>query len=183
MFDKSSLRESMLERRMSLDEDTVKNSSQAIFNRITSLPDYDNSDTILAYYPFRNEIDTIPIIKDALSKGKRVGLPVTFDNHKMSFYELWDISEVKPGRFGVMEPAMDILVEDNDAFMLVPGVAFDMRKNRIGFGAGFYDIYLDKYPDIYTCALAYDFQVIDAFEAEGHDKAVDIIVTESQLII
>mgnify|MGYP002625410720 CR=1 FL=1 len=183
MFDKSSLREQMLDRRMSLDEETVKNSSQAIINRIINMPDYDNSSTILAYYPFKNEIDTIPIINDALKKGKRVGLPVTFDSHQMSFYEIWDISEVKPGRFGVMEPDMDIPVEDNDAFMIVPGVAFDMRKNRIGFGAGFYDIYLDSFPDIYTCALAYDFQVIDAFETEEHDKAVDIIVTESQLII
>ena len=183
MFDKSSLREQMLDKRMSLDEDTVKNSSSAILNKLINLPDYDNSDTILAYYPFKNEIDTIPIINDALSKGKRVGLPVTLEDHQMAFYEIWDISEVKPGRYGVMEPAMDILVDDCDAFMIVPGVAFDMRKNRIGFGAGFYDIYLSKYPDLYTCALAYDFQVIDAFETEEHDKAMDVIVTESQLII
>lgn len=183
MFSKSALREQMLNMRKELSDEEVALSSKVITDKVLKLPDYNDAKTILAYYPFKNEIDTRMIINDALNKGKRVGLPVTDDDGNMAFYEIWDISEVAPGRFGVMEPNKDILVEDPEAFMIVPGVAFDMRKNRIGFGAGFYDKYLAEYSDIHTCALAYDFQVIDAFETEEHDRPVDIIYTESQVII
>ncbi|MCR4715728.1 MAG: 5-formyltetrahydrofolate cyclo-ligase [Lachnospiraceae bacterium] len=183
MFSKTGLRDQMLNSRESLSEEEVSVSSKAVVDKVLNLPDYISADTILAYYPIRNEINTLPIIEDALNKGKRVGLPVTLDNGEMLFYEIWDVSEVSEGRYGVMEPAKDILVEADDAFMIVPGVAFDMRKNRIGFGAGYYDKYLARFSDIYTCALAYDFQVIDAFATEEHDKSVDMIITERQMII
>ena len=67
--------------------------------------------------------------------------------------------------------------------VLVPAVAFDIRKNRIGQGKGYYDRYFDRYPDALRIGVAYDFQIVDAFETGRHDKQMDFIVTNTQIIV
>ena len=66
--------------------------------------------------------------------------------------------------------------------IIVPGVAFDKEGNRIGFGRGYYDRFLENYSDSVKISIAYDFQLVEKIEAEKHDKKVDIIFLKNNLI-
>lgn len=65
----------------------------------------------------------------------------------------------------------------------MPGVAFDKKLNRAGYGGGFYDRYLEKHPDIYKAAVCFDFQVVDEIETENYDLKPDVLVMESGVLV
>ena len=67
-------------------------------------------------------------------------------------------------------------------FMLMPGVAFDVKRNRIGYGGGYYDKYLAYSEKIYKAALAYECQIFEALPCEEHDLKPDIIITEKRIL-
>lgn len=184
MFSKENIRQSLLKQRMNLTENEVNKASKECLHRLMSLAEYQDCNILLLYAPIRNEVDTFPLIEDALSKNKVVGLPVTEDEGEMYFYSVFDLSDLKPGKFGILEPPTDILVEPTkDTLMLLPAVAYDTRKNRIGYGGGYYDRYLARYEDFCKIGLAYDFQIMDGFEVDEHDQRVNYIITQSQLIV
>ena len=70
---------------------------------------------------------------------------------------------------------------ETNALILMPGVAFDKRNHRIGFGKGFYDRYLQRENNHYKIALAYDFQVFDKIPQDSYDICPDLVVTESKI--
>ena len=183
MFTKDAIREQIKSQRLRLTKEEVKRASAACTARLLSLAEYQECQTILVYSAIQNEIDTTAIIKNALDNKKTVGLPVSYDDGKMEFYSVFDLSLLSPGRFGILEPPESILIEPvRDAMIFLPAVAYDKRKNRIGYGKGYYDRYMERYPDLYAIGLAYDFQVVDSFETEDYDKPADIIITDTQMI-
>ncbi len=90
------------------------------------------------------------------------------------------MADVRAGYFGILEPAGQDKIERQHGFMMVPGVAFSKDGVRIGYGKGFYDRYLKRFPDIYTCAAAYAFQVADSLPFEKHDIKLMEIITERE---
>lgn len=183
MFSKEQIREAMLDKRINLSQEEVLKSSQSCASQLFSLNEYKEAKTIYIYAAFRNEIDTKMIIEDALSQSKQVGLPISYPEGHMEFYEVFDLSDLQKGRYGILEPRPDILLQSQDALMIVPGVAFDIRKHRIGYGGGYYDRYCNIHPDLYKIGLSYDFQIIDAIAMEKHDQGVDLVITPSQMIL
>jgi 5-formyltetrahydrofolate cyclo-ligase len=85
---------------------------------------------------------------------------------------------------GISEPLPERRVVYEGALMILPGLAFDKSGARIGYGGGFYDRFLEKYPESASCkiSLAYDFQVYDQLEIEDFDERVDGIITEKRII-
>lgn len=183
MFTKEMLRKQMLERRKSISATEVSRASAAITARLFTLTEYQDAKTILIYAPFRNEVDTKAIIEHALENNKMVGVPKTYEKGSMEFYSVFDYADLEQGRYGILEPPDEILVQPEEALIIVPGVAFDIHKNRIGYGGGYYDRYMKRYPSMDKIGLAYDFQIIDAIEPEEHDETVDIVITEQQIIV
>lgn len=184
MFTKESIREQMQNLRMALSENDVSKASKACVNRILSLAEYQESKTIFLYAAVRNEVDVTPLFEYALQDGKQVAFPVSSEYGELDFYVVFDRGDFHKGKFGILEPPKDILVlPDEDTMVLVPAVAFDIRKNRIGQGKGYYDRYFDRYPDALRIGVAYDFQVVDAFEPQRHDKQMDFIVTDTKIIV
>lgn len=170
--------------RKTLSEHDVSKASKACVNRILSLAEYQEAKTIFLYFAVQNEVDITTLLERALEDGKQVAFPVSSQYNDMDFYAVFDRSDFHRGRFGIPEPPKDILVlPDEDTMVLVPAVAFDKRKNRIGQGKGFYDHYFERYPDALRVGVAYDFQIVDAFESQRHDKQMDFIVTNTQIIV
>ena len=104
----------------------------------------------------------------------------------MEFYEIQALSSLKPGYMSIPEPAENVRFENkslnNGALMIMPGAAFDIFRNRIGYGKGFYDRYLAGI-NINTIAICYDCQVYtDKLPADTNDKKPMLIITESRLI-
>jgi 5-formyltetrahydrofolate cyclo-ligase len=183
---KSRIRKDIQDNRDRLDKTSRKEKSFLIAKRLKGLDKYRYSSNILAYYPFRSEIDTRMIIKDALDCGKEVALP-RVGAEGLDLYYIKDLSEdLEPGSYDIMEPIpsrcrpaephkMDIVI--------VPGVGFDRKHNRLGYGGGFYDRLLAGIPrSVPRIALAFDLQVLDEIPVSGHDLKIDILITESQTI-
>lgn len=173
----------MREERIHLSDEEVSRASRAIANQLFELPEYQRAQVLLVYAATKHEVDTRAIIERAFADNKVVALPVSSDDGRMEFYQIWDYSDLRPGRFGILEPMQDLAVNPTQGLMLVPGVAFDSHKNRIGQGGGYYDRYLGAHQELTTIGLAYDFQMVDAIDAEEYDQKMDLVITDAQIII
>jgi len=185
---KDEFRQDILKKRQALSADEVVDKSSAIIKKLLDMDIYKQAATVMAYLDFRNEVKTGELVKSALAAGKRLAVPVTDVANKRLIPSLienypfdiapgtWGIPEPKPGRIRPVDPlAIDLVV--------VPGVAFDIYGNRIGYGGGYYDRFLPRAkPGVVTLAPAYEFQVRDWIGRGKYDWPVDYIVTEERII-
>ena len=144
---------------------------------------YKNSKVIMLYYPLGNETDTSYIFKRALIDNKKVVYPITDSNTNEMTAVLVDANtQFSKGAYSVFEPDVK---EDFDAkidLVIVPGIAFDKRGFRVGFGKGCYDRFLGKI-EAFKVGLCYDFQVVNDIENDSYDIKMDYLVSESGMII
>lgn len=116
------------------------------------------------------------MLEQALLDGKKVAVPKVV-GEEMKFIYLSDLSRVAPGYAGIPEPVDDgPVADDPKALVLMPGLAFDSKGHRIGYGGGFYDRFLAAEPDHPTLALCYDFQMLPVLETEAFDVPVDVVL-------
>jgi 5-formyltetrahydrofolate cyclo-ligase len=156
--------------------------SREIEEKLFSLPEFKSAHTVLFFASFRSEVDTGPMIRRALTFGKRVVLPKV-SGTELALYEIADRDkDVSPGAWGIPEPHENrpVGLAEID-LILVPGAAFDEQGNRLGYGAGFYDKLLSAFTKT-TVALAFDAQIVPRVPAEPHDVPVKKIVTEERII-
>ena len=185
--DKKTLRQEILHKRDSIPENIRKEKDTAIRQQIIRLPEFTDAKTILFYASFRSEVDTREMIKISLTHGKQAVLPkVDKENKKLKLYEIKDMSELMQGYMGISEPSVSegkLTRFDDIDLIIIPGAAFDVSGNRLGYGAGFYDRLLagmkNKIPVI---APAYEEQIIENIPSEPHDVRVDKIVTDMRVI-
>lgn len=179
---KSSLRKRILEARDRLSPDEQRTKSVDIENRLFALPEVVSASTILFFASFRSEVQTHSMIRKALAAGKRVALPKV-KGKDLAFYEIKDFeTDVVPGTWGILEPhEKNPITLDPIDLIIVPGVAFDERCNRLGYGAGFYDRVLSKYK-LSTVAIAFEVQLVPDVPMSQQDVPVQKIVTEKRII-
>lgn len=176
----------MIHQRNNLSQQQVIENSGVIIQKLRNTAEYKESQNILFYVSYDNEVFTHSLIKDALeASDKTVLVPFTDKkNHRLSPMEINRWKDLKRGSYGILEPPSNNKTIDPAAIdiILVPGVAFDLEGNRIGHGAGYYDTLLGSSPSASHIGLAFDFQVVDKLPAEKHDVPVDKIITEKQII-
>ena len=185
--DKKTIRQEILLKRDAIPETIKKEKDTAIRQGILHLSEFTNAKTILFYASFRSEVDTSEMIKITLGQGKRVILPkVDKENKKLKLYEIKDMNELAKGYMGILEPSVSeerLTGLDDIDLVIIPGAAFDVSGNRLGYGAGFYDRLLagikKKIPVI---APAYEEQIIEKIPSEPHDVKVKKIVTDMRVI-
>tara|TARA_B100001063_G_C16714324_1_gene529810 strand:- start:386 stop:931 length:546 start_codon:yes stop_codon:yes gene_type:complete len=135
--------------------------------------------TIGGYYPYNYEIDVIKILEKLEKKNYLVSLPKIKKNFQMNFFK-WSTSDpLIINKYGIPEPSSFFLKTPD--ILLVPLVAFDEYLNRIGYGGGYYDRYINKvkkHKKIITIGLAYSFQKVKKISTNKHDMKLDHIVTE-----
>jgi 5-formyltetrahydrofolate cyclo-ligase len=191
---KKRLRELLLAKRDGITKENKKIKDSAIRRRLFSLEYFKEAKTILFYASFRSEADTIKAIQNTLKLKKRVALPVVDTEHKqLKLYEVHDISELSLGCMGIPEPvaarALSMSLNEID-IEIIPGIGFDLKGNRLGYGAGYYDKLLSHKSKrfsktkgrITTIALAFEEQITEKIPSEPHDIRVDVIVTDKRLI-
>ena len=141
---------------------------------------YKNCRVVMLYMSIGNETDTTKIIKKAYEDGKKVVFPVTDkESGVITPYYADETAVFEKGAFNINEPQNGTKAKLCDIdVILVPGIAFDLKGARIGFGKGCYDRLL-KNTDAVKVGFCYDFQVCDSIPAEEHDVMMDFLVTES----
>tara|TARA_Y100000590_G_scaffold305155_1_gene344192 strand:- start:641 stop:1183 length:543 start_codon:yes stop_codon:yes gene_type:complete len=138
--------------------------------------------TVGAYYPINHEIDCLGILKKLEQFGYKISLPVTRKKKEMDFFE-WSFNEpLKIGYMGIPEPYK--LKKVYPDVLIVPLIAFDKFKYRLGYGGGYYDRYIDKISSkkkLFTFGLAYSFQEVKKLPKNSHDKKLDFVLTEKNI--
>jgi 5-formyltetrahydrofolate cyclo-ligase len=194
---KSEIRSKLLAVRNNMSAEEKSLSDIKLQNMLYSTMNYQDSNNLFCFVSFKSETDTHEIIRHSLAEGKKVYIP-RVEPQGMEFYHIQNLDGLIPSKFGVPEPKQDkstVFSAENITnnnkesvimnLMLLPGLAFDYKGNRIGYGAGYYDKYLQSHKPtgFYKAALAYDFQVIDKIDAEEHDIRVDMIITPTRIIV
>lgn len=184
---KKTIRQEVLQRRDAISKNVKKEKDIVIMQRISQLPEFINAKTIFFYTSFRSEVDTIDMIKVSLTTGKLIVLPkVDKENNRLKLYEIKNMNELARGYMWILEPFVseDRLRDLDDIdLIIIPGAAFDIYGNRLGYGAGFYDMLLSKMEKkIPIVAPAYEEQIVEKIPAEPHDIKVDKIVTDKKVI-
>lgn len=136
------------------------------------------SKVIMSYMDFKNEVSTCYLHKKLIEMGKILVLPkVCGDNIVPIKYE----NEFIEGKFGIKEPLGEKFLEKID-IVIVPGIVFNRRGDRIGFGRGFYDRFLSKNKAVIKYSFGYDFQLRDNFSGEEFDIKIDKLITEKEIL-
>ena len=135
-----------------------------------------------AYFPINYEIDCLEILKQLEKSGHKISLPITKKGNKMDFFE-WSLKEpLLIGKIGIPEPYSKKKVYPD--ILLVPLVAFNKYKFRLGYGGGYYDRYIQKIKKIkkiLTIGMAFSFQEVRKLPINEHDKKLDYIFTENYI--
>lgn len=185
MDEKKEIRTRILAARDALSKEERSKKSRIIIDKVMRHTSYQDSDILLAYIDFRGEVMTKALLEDAWRLGKAVYVP-RVEKRQMEFYQIYSLSDLADGRWGIKEPRkgcapLEVLRGRKPRILaVVPGVAFDRRGNRIGYGGGYYDRYFAKYPDIFRIALSYSMQIVPEIEAEKTDVTMDLIITEKE---
>jgi 5-formyltetrahydrofolate cyclo-ligase len=193
MESKEEIRKRILDRRKSVKPEELYRSSTAIFNRICGLDRYKGAKVVLVYMDYKNEVMTGDFIARCLEDGKGVALPKVEGTgaehgpaYDLAVYRIKAVTDAKPGFKGIPEPeaaTTERLAPEEIDLAVIPGVAFDRRKNRIGYGAGYYDRFLHKLrKDCLKVAAAFELQLVEAIPASERDIPVDMVVTEKKII-
>lgn len=175
-MDKTELRRSIRQQKRAMTEAEIVARSAKLGELFVASEAYKNAKTIYGYLPYNQEVRTVPMLERALKDGKRVAVPKCY-GEEMRFIYLDDLTKVAKGYAGIPEPIADEPVADDEtALVLMPGLAFDPKGHRIGYGGGFYDKFLAAEPNHPTLALCYEFQMLPSLETEEHDIPVDCVL-------
>jgi 5-formyltetrahydrofolate cyclo-ligase len=192
MKKKEELRKEILEKRILMSQQEVYEKSLKINNNIMKLNKYKESMSIMCYVDFRNEVSTERLIKHALSFGKRVSVPLITgsrgENKTMIASEITSLeNDLETGRYGIYEPRKEcirIIDPKEINLIIVPGVVFDKNKNRIGYGAGYYDRFLSLISrDCLTIGVAFEIQLLNEIPFDENDVVLDMIITEERKLL
>ena len=175
-MDKTLLRKQIREQKRAMTDAMIAEKSAALTNQFLACEAYAKAKTVYGYLPYNQEVRTVPILEQALCDGKQVAVPKVYGD-TMRFILLEDLNAVEKGYAGIPEPiAADPVANDPSALVLMPGLAFHPKGNRMGYGGGFYDKFLEAEPHHPTVALCYDFQMLPHLDTEDHDIPVDLVL-------
>jgi len=191
-INKKTLRKQYLTIRNILSENEVLSKSQSIAVRLNQLEYVARAKSIMCYVSFGNEVDTHVMIKKWISEGKQVSVPclvkTSREDRYMHAVRISHFNELKAcGSYEILEPPLckcNIIEPDMFDVIIVPGSVFDINKNRMGYGAGFYDSFLVKTSrECHKIGICFDFQILDSIPYDEYDVPLDLLVTEKRIII
>lgn len=196
MGTKKEIRKRILAKRDALKPAERFRSEALMTERILGHQWYCKAEYILLFASYGSEISTDEILKDALKSDKKVYMPKV-EGENMEFYRISAKEDLVAGYKGILEPdgtsekfvyeqcqrettydSLELATARDfvSVLMIMPGAAFDIKRNRIGYGKGFYDKYLADKPDLHTIAIGFDCQMVECIEADDNDiKPMQVI--------
>ncbi len=183
METKEQIRRQIIQTRNQMTSEEVVEKSSMIAQKVLKTPEYEEADNILLYADYRHEVMTREIFEDALLRKKKVFFPKSNDDGSMVFYQVISVKQLESGYKGIKEPIAEEQYryhfrKQEDTLIIVPGVAFDTKGYRVGYGKGFYDRFLNDTRQLTAMGLCFSNQIVDEIPHDPHDIKMDKIVTE-----
>ena len=186
--DKKKLRSLLRKRRRDLPQADVQQKSRFIFERLQTLPLFQNATTVVSYAADENEVQTEAIWRAAIQNNKAVYYPrFSLDRTNLEFVRRYPNDVLIPGTCSILIPPGNDTLEaghDKDTVVVTPGVGFDTNGRRLGRGKGYYDrtFLWGALAGAVRVALAYELQIVPTIPSGSRDAHVDWIVTEERWI-
>lgn len=183
-MEKSIQRRRALKRRDSIPEPERRRWSEEITEQVLQSGWYKQAESVLSYVSFRSEVETMDLNRAVIREGKKLFLPKTYPKEKkMIFYPVCSMDSLQSGYQGILEPqetegAFEKIANTASVLMIMPGVCFDLLGNRMGYGGGYYDRYLEKFGSriTHTVMLAYQAQEERKIEIGIYDRKPELII-------
>ena len=181
METKKLIRKEIFKRRKEALQEHLDAWSSTIVDKVIATDMYKKCDTIYTYVAYKREVETKGLIEQAWKDGKKVAVP-RVEGKVMNFYYITSFEELEKSDMGIPEPAPVNPADVEYALMVMPGVAFDRTMNRIGYGGGYYDKYLEEHTHLGRLAVAFEFQFVDGpLPTEPTDICPEMIITEANI--
>lgn len=136
--------------------------------------------TIAGFWPIDNEPDVRKLLHSLYKKGYKIALPETPPKGDALSFRLWFPQvKMRVGRYKTLYPDTNRVQPD---FIILPLLSFDRKGHRLGYGGGYYDRTLEKYPGIKTLGIAFSYQESASIPTEEFDQLLQVIVTEKEII-
>lgn len=185
-MNKDLIRNMIKQKKNELTNDYIEGESNEIIDRLLKHPSYLNSKFIFTYVSFNQEVRTDRLIQQGIKDNKQIAVPKIINNH-LEFIWIHGDSSYETSNIGIDEPIEEKVVSKeeleslSEILMIVPGLAFDKDKNRIGYGKGYYDTYFMENITVPFCkiAITYDFQIMENIETWDNDIKMDEIISQS----
>lgn len=188
MLTKKEIRRAVLKARSELDGETAALASQVICRRILDIESYERAEDVCLYMPVNNEVDVMLLAEMAMNQGKRIWVPKVITKGEkgrageMVFNRYEGMEWTVTGSYDIVESISEEILEPGEnTLVIMPGVAFTPDRDRIGYGGGFYDRFLDENPEVKTIAVCYDLQVVAELPAGELDRKPDYVVSETSI--
>ena len=147
-----------------------------------ALPEVEAAGTIMLFYSFGTEVPTGGMAGRVHGRGKRLLLPFLTESGEMQAAEVGPEDALEPSDYGPHEPRSRVDVDPGEIeAVIAPGLAFDRRGNRLGYGAGHYDRYLARIgPAAVRIGAAFSVQIVEEIPVEPSDQPVHIVATDQE---
>ena len=182
---KDKIRKEILAKRNILSDKDINKKSDLIIKNLASY--IENVQNIMIFMDMKTEVKITKLLELHPKKNFFISKITNSKNREMKINK-YNKNELILHKFGYYESSSnDFYDEEILDVVIVPALAFDSKKNRIGFGGGYYDTFLEKVRKknnkVLFIGICYDFQIIDSVPTEKHDVTLDFVVSESKIII
>lgn len=174
---KAALRKEMRKRRSQIPLSAKKEYDQWVCQSLAKTIKEHSFEVIHCYLPMGTEINIYPLIDSLLQQKLTLVAPKTLAKGKLKHLVLQSLDQLEKGVFGTSHPAGDQAFSGEYDLILVPGLAFDHRSYRLGYGGGYYDNFMANHPNAKKIGLFYPFQQAEHLPIEPHDIRLDEILT------
>ena len=181
---KNELRQKYRALRDSFGEEFISKASYSTSNNLQQIEEFVNADTVLLYYPTKNEISPLPIFEICLKMGKTVAFPVCQkESTTLMFKKVTSLDMFSPSSFGIFEPneECEIIIPTEKTICITPALLFSKDGHRLGYGKGYYDRFLKDFNGI-SVGFSYSDCVLDFIPHDTYDIPLDMIITESEVL-
>lgn len=183
---KSQIRRRVLALRRQISREVALAHARSAASAVLELPEVRSAALVMLYLTYRSEMPTEPLVDALAGRGVALAVPyVARGSRNLVPVEYTPGMPLEPGPYGVPQPANQVSIPfERVSLVVAPGVAFDMRGYRLGYGQGYYDRFLSSpgLANAVTVGLAFEAQVVPALPHEPHDVRVHVLVTEARVV-
>ena len=182
-FEKEKIREAVRKELKEQSEKLKRRKSDLILGKLRRRSEFKKSMVLMFYIAAPDEVDTKPLLLEALREGREVVVPyIDRNTDSLIPVQIRDPeTDLRPGSYGILEPKRDVICSfdlNRLDLVLVPGIAFDRWGHRLGRGKGYYDRFLKTLPPhVKSFGLAFDFQIFKLVPTNDFDASVDRVIT------